>query len=75
MAAIVGEANVLIVPTDVSKLEQVVSLKNKVYETWDEVRIIAPGCGYTRTLSSFPLPPRYLHFPDPYPPAFMQLLP
>lgn len=39
VAAIVGEANVLVVPTDVSNLEQVVSFKDKVYELWGEVRI------------------------------------
>lgn len=39
LARIVGEANILIVPTDVSKLEDVVRLKDKVYETWGEVRI------------------------------------
>ncbi|KAJ3936031.1 MAG: hypothetical protein NXY57DRAFT_886676 [Lentinula lateritia] len=39
VAAIVGDANVLVVPTDVSKLDQVVHLKEKVYELWGEVRI------------------------------------
>ena len=37
VAAIVGEANVLVVPTDVSKLEDVVRLRDKVYELWGEV--------------------------------------
>ncbi|KAH7872305.1 NAD-P-binding protein [Lentinula edodes] len=36
VAAIVGDANVLVVPTDVSKLDQVVHLKEKVYELWGE---------------------------------------
>jgi NAD(P)-dependent dehydrogenase (short-subunit alcohol dehydrogenase family) len=34
----IGEANVLVIPTDVSKLDQVESLKTKVYEDWGEVR-------------------------------------
>ena len=51
LARIVGEANILIVPTDVSKLEDVVRLRDKVYEVWGEVRIT--------TLSS--LLPRLLH--------------
>lgn len=38
-----GEANVLIVPTDVSKIDQVVRLKDRVYEAWGEVRFTAPG--------------------------------
>ncbi|TFK23424.1 NAD(P)-binding protein [Coprinopsis marcescibilis] len=33
----VGEGNVLVVPTDVSNLEQVVSLRDKVYDAWGEV--------------------------------------
>lgn len=33
----VGEANVLVVPTDVSKLEEVVRLRDRVYEAWGEV--------------------------------------
>ena len=35
----IGEANVLVIPTDVSKLDQVESLKTKVYEDWGEVRL------------------------------------
>ena len=34
---LVGEANVLVAPTDVSKLDEVVRLKDKVYEAWGEV--------------------------------------
>lgn len=37
-AEIVGANNVLVVPTDVSKLEQVVQLRDRVYEAWGEVR-------------------------------------
>lgn len=32
-----GEANVLVVPTDVSKLDEVVRLRDRVYEAWGEV--------------------------------------
>ena len=38
LATIVGQSNVLVIPTDVSKLDQVVKLRDKVYETWGEVR-------------------------------------
>ena len=34
---IAGESNVLVIPTDVSKIEEVVRLRDKVYETWGEV--------------------------------------
>ncbi|KAJ3546391.1 hypothetical protein NMY22_g2068 [Coprinellus aureogranulatus] len=37
LAELTGESNVLIIPTDVSKLDQVVALKEKVYEAWGEV--------------------------------------
>ncbi|EIW52378.1 NAD-P-binding protein [Trametes versicolor FP-101664 SS1] len=37
---IVGEVNVLSVPTDVSKLEQVERLRDKVYEAWGEVGVL-----------------------------------
>lgn len=33
----IGAQNVLVVPTDVSKLDQVAKLKDKVYDTWGEV--------------------------------------
>lgn len=39
LAAVVGEANVMAIPTDVSKLEEVVRLRDRVYEAWGEVRI------------------------------------
>lgn len=38
ITALVGEANVIAVKTDVSKLEDVVALKERVYEAWGEVR-------------------------------------
>lgn len=39
LAGIVGETNVLVVPTDVSNLEEVTRLRDKVYEAWGEVRM------------------------------------
>ncbi|KAF5367318.1 hypothetical protein D9757_010104 [Collybiopsis confluens] len=42
VAALIGHTNVLVVPTDVSILSQVVNLKEKVYELWGEVRIVVP---------------------------------
>lgn len=39
LVASLGEANVLVIPTDVSKLEEVVKLRDRVYEAWGEVRI------------------------------------
>jgi len=41
VAKVIGEGNVLVVPTNVAKLEEVVKLRDKVYEAWGEVRIIA----------------------------------
>ena len=38
LTTIVGQSNVLVIPTDVSKLDQVVKLRDRVYETWGEVR-------------------------------------
>jgi len=38
LAELVGKQNVLIVPTDVSNLEQVMKLKEKVYDNWGEVK-------------------------------------
>lgn len=34
---IVGDANILVVPTDVSDIEQVKKLRDRVYEQWGEV--------------------------------------
>ncbi|TFK40460.1 NAD-P-binding protein [Crucibulum laeve] len=42
---IVGEPNVLVVRTDVSKLEEVVSLRDKVYEAWGEVAVLLNNAG------------------------------
>jgi hypothetical protein len=38
-----GESNVLAVPTDVSKLEDVVHLRERVYEAWGEVSVVRRG--------------------------------
>ena len=38
LTTLIGQSNVLVIPTDVSKLDQVVKLRDKVYETWGEVR-------------------------------------
>ena len=39
-AAIVGQANVLVVPTDVGKFDSVVQFREKVYEAWGEVGVL-----------------------------------
>ncbi|PPQ92913.1 hypothetical protein CVT25_009178, partial [Psilocybe cyanescens] len=43
--AIIGDANVLVVPTDVSKLDQVVRLRDRVYEAWGEVAVLMNNAG------------------------------
>ena len=48
LAELTGESNVLIIPTDVSKLDQVVALKEKVYEDWGEVRCLPPSLNARR---------------------------
>ncbi|TCD60469.1 hypothetical protein EIP91_010031 [Steccherinum ochraceum] len=45
VAQIAGESNVLIIPTDVSKLEEVVRLRDRVYETWGEVAVLMNNAG------------------------------
>ncbi|KAK7464777.1 hypothetical protein VKT23_005984 [Stygiomarasmius scandens] len=45
VAAIAGDSNVLVIPTDVSVLEQVVQLKDKVYEHWGEVAVLMNNAG------------------------------
>ena len=59
-----GETNVLAVPADVSKLEDVVRLRERVYEAWGEVSVVRRG---------LPSPPPYLPFPfpSPFPPYFL----
>ena len=43
-----GEGNVLAVPTDVGRLEDVVHLHERVYETWGEVRVVRRGSCLSR---------------------------
>ncbi|KAF9005536.1 hypothetical protein BDQ17DRAFT_1389824 [Cyathus striatus] len=45
LAKIVGDANVLVVPTDVSKQEDVIRLRDKVYEAWGEVAVLMNNAG------------------------------
>jgi NAD(P)-dependent dehydrogenase (short-subunit alcohol dehydrogenase family) len=45
LTAIVGESNVLVIPTDVSKLDQVVRLRDRVYEVWGEVAVLMNNAG------------------------------
>lgn len=45
LAGVVGDANVLVVPTDVSKLDQVVRLRDRVYEAWGEVAVLMNNAG------------------------------
>ncbi|KIK98990.1 hypothetical protein PAXRUDRAFT_823275 [Paxillus rubicundulus Ve08.2h10] len=40
VAAIAGDANVLVIATDVSKIEDVQHLRDKVYEAWGEVAVL-----------------------------------
>ena len=50
VAAIAGDANVLVIPTDVSKIGDVQRLRDKVYEAWGEVssfRHMAIGSSHT----------------------------
>ncbi|KAG6902539.1 hypothetical protein C0995_015357 [Termitomyces sp. Mi166 len=41
----IGEANVLVVPTNVSQLDQVVRLRDRVYEAWGEVSVLMNNAG------------------------------
>jgi len=45
VAAIVGEANLIVSPTDVSKIEDVVRLRDRVYEAWGEVGVLMNNAG------------------------------
>jgi hypothetical protein len=62
LVAALGEANVLVVPTDVSKLEQVQALSKKVYDAWGEVRICATSEDYRRAAWCLF---RFSHIPSP----------
>lgn len=46
LTTLIGQSNVLVIPTDVSKLDQVVKLRDKVYETWGEVRNCCLLCAF-----------------------------
>ncbi|KAF7329904.1 hypothetical protein MKEN_00254100 [Mycena kentingensis (nom. inval.)] len=45
LTAVLGEANVLVVPTDVSVYEDVVKLREKVFEAWHEVGVLLNNAG------------------------------
>jgi len=45
VAAIVGEANVIVSPTDVSKMDDVVKLRDRVYDAWGEVGVLMNNAG------------------------------
>lgn len=72
-----GEGNVLAVPTDVSKLEEVVRLRDRVYEAWGEVRVVRRGSRPSRAcpkkgrgrdspaVALFPCPHPYSVFRSP----------
>ncbi|CCM05741.1 uncharacterized protein FIBRA_07973 [Fibroporia radiculosa] len=53
VAKIVGDANVLVVPTDVSKLDDVVRLRDRVYEAWGEVGVLMNNAGIGPTGTSW----------------------
>ena len=55
VVAIIGEPNVLAVPTDVSKFESVVEFRDKIFDNWGEVSV---PCSYIDVMSA--LPPRCL---------------
>ncbi|KIO02792.1 hypothetical protein M404DRAFT_147448 [Pisolithus tinctorius Marx 270] len=40
VTAIAGDGNILVIPTDVSKIDDVVRLRDKVYEAWGEVAVL-----------------------------------
>jgi len=48
-----GESNVLAVPTDVSKLEEVVRLRERVYEAWGEVTVLLNNAAVGKKGDSF----------------------
>jgi len=69
ISAIVGDANVLIVPTDVSKLDEVVRLRDKVYEAWGEVRLRSEKAtilfAFSTSLITFHIDHHYLFYHGP----------
>jgi len=53
LVGLVGEANVLVVPTDVSKLDEVVRFRDKIYEAWGEVAVLMNNAGIISAGSSW----------------------
>lgn len=51
VSAIVGQANVIVVPTDVSKFESVTQFRDKIYDSWGEVSESRFFVGLLATLS------------------------
>jgi len=45
VTGIIGDANVLAIPTDVSQFDQVVKLKDRVFEAWGEVGVLLNNAG------------------------------
>jgi len=45
LTSVLGEGNVLVIPTDVSKLDEVVRLRDRVYEAWGEVAVLMNNAG------------------------------
>ncbi|KIP04228.1 hypothetical protein PHLGIDRAFT_25699 [Phlebiopsis gigantea 11061_1 CR5-6] len=45
VAAIIGEPNVIAVPTDVSKFESVAEFRDKIYDKWGEVAVLMNNAG------------------------------
>lgn len=41
----IGDANVLVIPTDVTQIDQVVRLRDRVYEAWGEVAVLMNNAG------------------------------
>ena len=39
VSSIIGASNVLATPIDVANLDEVIKLKEKVFEAWDEVQL------------------------------------
>jgi NAD(P)-dependent dehydrogenase (short-subunit alcohol dehydrogenase family) len=57
-----GETNVLAMLTDVSKLEDVVRLRERVYEAWGEVSVVRRGLPSLPPLLPLSLPLFPLYF-------------
>jgi NADP-dependent 3-hydroxy acid dehydrogenase YdfG len=45
VSPIVGASNILAMPIDVANLDEVVKLKEKVFEAWDEVAVLMNNAG------------------------------